>query len=197
LVVSKRNTNFVFKINYTNMDNFKELCKNRRSIRRFTDEELTQEQVETLLKTALMVPSGKSVRGWEFIVVDDKNILTQLAHSKDHGAELVEGAPLAVVVAYDSTKSDVWVEDASAATTYLLLSAADMGLGACWVQIRNRMAADGTLAEENCREILGLPSEMRVLSIVAVGHKDQERKPIDEEKLLWEHVHINQYQKKD
>lgn len=179
------------------MDNFKELCKNRRSIRRFTDEELTQEQVETLLKTALMVPSGKSVRGWEFIVVDDKNILTQLAHSKDHGAELVEGAPLAVVVAYDSTKSDVWVEDASAATTYLLLSAADMGLGACWVQIRNRMAADGTLAEENCREILGLPSEMRVLSIVAVGHKDQERKPIDEEKLLWEHVHINQYQKKD
>jgi nitroreductase len=197
LVVSKRNTNFVFKINYTNMDNFKELCKNRRSIRRFTDEELTQEQVETLLKTALMVPSGKSVRGWEFIVVDDKNILTQLAHSKDHGAELVEGAPLAVVVAYDSTKSDVWVEDASAATTYLLLSAADMGLGACWVQIRNRMAADGTLAEENCREILGLPSEMRVHSIVAVGHKDQERKPIDEEKLLWEHVHINQYQKKD
>jgi hypothetical protein len=59
------------------------------------------------------------------------------------------------------------------------------------------MAADGTPAEENCREILGLPAEMRVLSIVAVGHKDQERKPIDEEKLLWEHVHINQYQKKD
>ena len=148
---------------------------------------LKTDEVVALLRAALISPSSKGVRPWEFVVVDNKELLQQLAHCKEHGAELVEGAPLAVVVL------DVWVEDASVATTMMLLQAEDLGLGACWVQIRNRTMADGKPAEEMVRAILHIPEHLRVLSIVAVGHKGMERKPFNEDRLQWEKVHINTF----
>ena len=175
------------------MEKFSELIKIRRSMRKFTDEELTQDEVVALLRAALMAPSSKGCHPWEFVVVDDKELLKQLAHCKEQGAELIEGAPLAVAVLADPAKSDVWVEDASVATTMMLLQAEDLGLGACWVQIRNRTMADGKPAEEMVRAILRVPEHLRVLSIVAVGHKGMERKPFNEDRLLWEKVHINTF----
>ena len=175
------------------MEKFSELIKIRRSMRKFTDEELTQDEVVALLRSALMAPSSKGCHPWEFVVVDDKELLKQLAHCKKQGAELIEGAPLAVAVLADPAKSDVWVEDASVATTMMLLQAEDLGLGACWVQIRNRAMADGKPAEEMVRAILRVPEHLRVLSIVAVGHKGMERKPFNEDRLLWEKVHINTF----
>ncbi len=175
------------------MESFGELIKIRRSMRKFTEEELTQDEVVALLRAALMSPSSKGTHAWEFVVVDDKELLQQLSQSKDKGAELIAGAPLAVVVLADPMVSDVWVEDASVATTLMLLQAEDLGLGACWVQIRNRSMEDGKPAEEIVRAILGVPEHLRVLSIVAIGHKGMERKPFNEDRLLWEKVHVNAY----
>lgn len=176
------------------MENFSELIKIRRSMRKFTDEELTQDEVVALLRAALMAPSSKGTHAWQFVVVDEKETLQKLAHCKEHGADFIEGAPLAIVVLADPYVSDVWVEDASVATTYLLLQAEDLGLGACWVQVRNRTMEDGKPAEEMVRAALNIPESLRVLSIVAVGHKGMERKPFNEERLLWDKVHINTYE---
>ena len=175
------------------MEKFSELIRIRRSMRKFTEEELNQDEVVALLRAALISPSSKGVRPWEFVVVDNKELLQQLAHCKEHGAELIEGAPLAVVVLADPTQSDVWVEDVSVATTMMLLQAEYLGLGACWLQIRNRTMADGKPAEEMVRAILHIPAHLRVLSIVAVGHKGMERKPFNEDRLQWEKVHINTF----
>ena len=175
------------------MENFSELVKIRRSMRKFTEEELTQDEVVALLRAALMSPSSKGTHAWEFVLVDDKPLLEQLAHCKDKGAELVAGAPLAVVVLADPQVSDVWIEDASVASTMLLLQAEDLGLGACWVQVRNRSMADGKPAEEMVRAMLHIPEHLRVLSIVAIGHKGMERKPFNEDRLLWEKVHFNTF----
>ena len=153
------------------METFSELIRIRRSMRKFTEEELNQDEVVALLRAALISPSSKGVRPWEFVVVDNKELLQQLAHCKEH----------------------VWVEDASVATTMMLLQAEDLGLGACWVQIRNRTMADGKPAEEMVRAILHIPAHLRVLSIVAVGHKGMERKPFNEDRLQWEKVHINTF----
>ena len=60
------------------MENFSDLIRNRRSMRKFTDEELAQDQVLTLLKAALMAPSSKRSNCWQFIVVDDKDTLEKL-----------------------------------------------------------------------------------------------------------------------
>ena len=73
------------------------------------------------------------------------------------------------------------------------LQAEDLGLGSCWVQVRERDTADGTPANEYIHELLGLPLQLQVLCIIAVGHKGMERKPFDESHLQWEKVHINQY----
>lgn len=175
------------------MESFAKLIGIRRSMRKFTEELLTQDEVVALLRSALIAPSSKGSHPWEFVVVEDKELLRQLARCKDRGAELIEGAPLAVAVLADPAVSDVWIEDASVATTMMLLQAEDLGLGACWVQVRNRTMEDGKPAEEMVRAILHIPEHLRVLSIVAVGHKGMERKSFNEDRLLWEKVHINTF----
>lgn len=162
-------------------------------MRKFTDEELTQEQVELLLRAALMSPSSHRSTGWEFIAVDDKQTLAQLAESKDSGAAFVAEAPLAIVVAANPEVTDAWVEDASIAALMIQLQAEDLGLGSCWAHMHNRHAADGTPANDVIHELLGLPENLQVLCVIAVGHKGMERKPFNEEHLQWEKVHINKW----
>ncbi len=173
------------------MENFSELVKVRRSMRKFTEEKITAEEQRQLMRAALMAPSSKGLHSYEFVVVEDSHAIAQLAKSKDRGAEFLEGAPLAIVVMADPAVSDVWVEDASVAATMLLLQAEDMGLGACWVQIRNRADEQGTDAEDNVRRILNIEPEKRVLCIVAIGHKGMERKPQNEDRLAWDKVRSN------
>ncbi len=175
------------------MSNFNELVQTRRSVRKFTEEELTPEQLQTILRAGLMSPTGKTVRGWHFIVVDDKEMLRQLSVCKSAGAGFVAEAPVAVVVLYDTSLSDVWIEDASIASVTMQYQAADLGLGSCWAQIRLRTHADGTLADDVLRELLGYPENLTALSIIAFGHPAIERKPQDEDKLKWENVHIGKF----
>lgn len=178
------------------MESFSTLIKQRRSTRKFTEEPLTPEQVETILKAGLMSPSSKSKTPWEFIVIEDKDMLKLLAGSKEHGAGFLEGCALAVVVLANTMESDVWIEDASIASIYMQLQAEDLGIGSCWCQIRNRVTAEETDSNELIRRLLNIPYQLDVLSIIGFGYKTQERKPIDEEKLQWEKIHIGKYKLK-
>ncbi len=175
------------------MENFLELLKSRRSCRRFTGEPVEQEAVADIMRAALMAPSGHRINPWEFILVEDRSMLKSLSVSKAAGAQLLEGAAMAVVVVADTDKSDVWIEDCSIATILMQLAAEERGLGSCWVQIRLRKDAEGGSAEENVKLLLGLPEHYAVLSIVAVGHKERDSKPFDEDKMQWEKVHIGVY----
>lgn len=176
------------------MSEFQNLITNRRSYRKFTDESLTPEQVELILKAALKSPSSKSKNPWEFVVVEDKEMLEKLSKCKSHGAKPLAGCVLAIVVLADPLTSDVWVEDASIASIMMQLQAEDLGLGSCWIQIRERsVVEEGPLSEEYVRELLDIPLPMQVLSIIAFGHKGQERPPIDEDNLQWEKIHIDKY----
>lgn len=175
------------------MKDFSELIKNRRSMRKFTPEEISQEEVVTLLKAALMSPSSKRSNCWQFIVVDDKETLEKLSFCKENGSSLIKGSALAIVVVADPLASDVWIEDASIASIMIQLQAEDLGLGSCWVQIRERFTSDGIPSNEFVHEVLDLPLQLQALSIIAIGHKGMERKPFDEKNLQWEKVHINKF----
>ena len=105
------------------MNSFAELVRLRRSMRKFTDEPLTEEQVTQLLKSALMAPSSKGKHAWHFVVVDDRSMLEKLALCKAQGADFLAGAAMAVVVVGNPEESDVWIEDASVASTILLYQA--------------------------------------------------------------------------
>ncbi len=175
------------------MKDFSELITKRRSMRKFTTEQLSEDDVVKLLKAALMSPSSKRSNCWEFVVVDDKETLDKLSRCKESGASFIKDAPLAVVVLADPLVSDVWIEDASIASFMLQLQAEDLGLGSCWVQVRERFAATGMTADEYVHGVLGIPLQLQVLSIVVIGHKGMERKPFDESHLQWEKIHLNKY----
>ena len=175
------------------MENFSELIKSRRSMRKFTDEELKQEEVVALMKAALMAPSTKRSNPWQFIVVDENDTLKKLSLCKDQASQFIADAALAVVVTADPLVSDVWIEDAAIASIYIQLQAEDLGLGSCWVQVRERFTATGIPSNDYVHDVLELPLPLQVLSVIAIGHKGMARKPFNEEHLQWEKIHINKY----
>ncbi len=172
------------------MENFHDLLVNRRSIRRYTSEPISAEDVKLILEAGLLAPTSKSSRSWQFVAVDDRSMLERLAQCKPMAAAPIERCALAVVIAADPTLSDPWIEDASIAAAYMQLQAADLGLGSCWIQVRGRFTADNIPSEEYVQELLGIPETISVLCIMTFGHKDEERKKVDTSKLLWEKVHI-------
>ncbi len=168
---------------------YSDLIRIRRSHRKFLPQQVERQKVEAMLKAGLLAPSGKSVYPCEFIVVDEPDVLKQLAVAKAHGASMLNSAPLAIVVVADTSKTDVWVEDASIATTLIMLEAENQGLGACWIQMRQRGTEDGVPATDNLRKLLNLKSEHQVLAVVAIGYKAEQKPARTDGDLQLEKVH--------
>lgn len=148
-----------------------EIILARRSIRRFTQEDVTAEQVRVLLQAAMAAPSANNRRPWHFIVVRDQQLRQQLARTHQWSYMAAE-APVVFVVCGEPSASDHWVEDTSAATQNLLLQATAMGLGSVWVAIYPRPER-----EEHVRRVLSIPDHVRVLCLVPVGHPAEQKPP--------------------
>ena len=172
---------------------FKDLVQQRRSHRKFTGEEVSADDVKTILRAGLMSPTSKGQRAWQFVVVDDKTDLEKLADAKDLGGQLIKDAALAIVVLGDPMQNDCWVEDGSIAAISMQYQIEDLGLGSCWVQMRGRGLSDGTSADTVIQGVLNIPENLSCLCILAVGHKADERKPQNEDKLKWESVHLEKF----
>ncbi len=172
---------------------FIDLLRQRRSIRRFEDAPVSREHREILIEAGLRAPSSKSINPWEFIVVEDKIRIEQLATAKPHGAGFLKNAPLAIAVCADTTKTDVWVEDASIAAILIQLTAEDLGLGSCWAQMRLRNHEDGRDSSEYIAELLNLPSHIQVLAIIGIGHPAEKKKGHAAESLARNQVSHEQF----
>ncbi len=148
-----------------------DLIKSRRSIRKYTAEPVTDEQVQAMLEAAMAAPSANNAQPWEFVVVRDAGLRQQLAatHSWSY---MAADAPVVFVVLGDPRRSDHWVEDSSAATQNLLLAATALGLGGVWVGIYPRAER-----EAHVRKALGIPEGKRVLCLVPVGHPAEHKPP--------------------
>lgn len=175
------------------MNSFSDLITKRRTIRKFTDELLTPDQVETILKAGLRSPSSKNAMPWQFVVVEDKEQLIKLSQCKKMGSKPIANGVLAIVVLADPFASSAWIEDASIASIMMQLQAEDLGLGSCWIQVKDRSTAAETSSEDYVREILDIPLQLQVLSIIIFGHKESERSPKNDDELQWEKVHIGKY----
>lgn len=175
------------------MSDMTELLRKRRSIRKFTPEKVAPETVELLIEALLRAPSSRGINPWEFVVVDDPELLSRLSRSKAHGSEFLKNAPLAIVVCADGTKSDVWVEDCAIAAIIVQLTALSLGLGSCWAQIRNRQHDTGRSAEEYIRELLGLPEHLQVETIIGIGHPGENKRPVPAKDLPYEKVKRNRF----
>jgi nitroreductase len=172
---------------------FMGLLRRRRSIRTFTPEKVDPDTIGLLTEALLRAPSSRGNQPWEFVVVDDGELLARLARSKEHGSEFLRNASLAVVVCADSTRSDVWVEDCAIAAIVVQLAAVSLGLGSCWAQIRSRRHDAGSSAEEYVRGLLGLPEHIRVAAIIGIGHPAETKSPVPAGELPYEKVKRNRY----
>lgn len=170
-----------------------ELLRKRRSIRKFTPEKITADTVELLIEAALRSPSSRGINPWEFILVDDPDMLARLAKAKQHGSEFLKNAPLAIVVCADRTKSDVWVEDCSIAAIIIQLTALSLGLGSCWAQIRHRQHDSRKTAETYVQELLGLPEQIMVECLLGIGHPAEKKRPLAADKLQRDKIKNNRW----
>jgi len=174
---------------------FSDLIKTRRSIRKFTDQPVEKEKIDSLIEAALRSPSSRGFNSWRFIIIEDKSLLEKLSAAKPHGAGFLKGAPLGIVVCGDSSKSDVWVEDASIASAFIHVAAHELELGSCWIQIRTREHDAQKSAGTYIKELLKIPDNIMIESIIAIGYPDEVKKGHPKDSLQFEKVFFNTFEK--
>lgn len=170
-----------------------DILQNRRCARCFTKEKVSEEHIEQLIKAGLWSPSSKNRYPWEFLIVDQEEVIEKLSYAKQEGIEFIRQAPLLIVVSVDPEISDAWIEDAAVASHSLQLEAESLGLGSCWVQIRGSLFNEEQTSGDFVKEILGMPSHLKVLSIIAVGHKKFDKSPHSEDELHYSKVSRNYF----
>lgn len=154
---------------------YKEILAGRHSVRKFTGEPVERGIIDEMISEAMLAPSSKNSRSTGYMIIEDKSLLEAISVMRESGSSFVKNAAAAIVVLGDAGKTDLWVDNASISTTYLMLSAVDKGLGSCWVHVngrpRSKTDASKGMAEDYLRELLGIKDNMRVLCVLALGYE--------------------------
>jgi len=175
---------------------FNELAKKRRSVRVYAKRPVEAEKMNAIIEAALRSPSGRAARPWSFVVVTDKTLLEKLSVARPQGAAFVKDAPVAVVVCGDSSVSGLWVEDCSIAAVTMQYAAHALGLGSRWTQMRGNHFNEDTTSTQYIAKLLGLPENLAVQCIIAIGYPGEEMIPYKKEELLFNKVSHNRYGQK-
>ena len=170
-----------------------DMMRSRRSIRKYTEEEIPEESLTKILQAGLLSESGKAKRPWEFIVVKDKAMLDELAGCREGGVAMLKEAKCAIVVIGDAEAQDVWVEDCSVAMTNMHMMADHLGVGSCWLQGRLRNADADTTTEEYVRARLGFPEKYKLQAILVLGMPAAKADAYELDKLPMEKVHYEKF----
>lgn len=144
----------------------------RRSVRTYTDEEISPEKLDKIVEAGLLAPTSRNRKPCEFYVVKDKEILKKLSRSKAAGSAMLENANAAIVVFADSEKADTWIEDSSIALAYMDLMANELNVGSCWCQSHLRFDANDEKSEDVIRQIFAMDEKYRVVGILSLGMTD-------------------------
>lgn len=161
----------------------------RTSVRKYDDTPVTDQQLTALLHAAMSAPSGVNKQPWEFIVVDDRELLQKLADALPY-AKMAAHAPMAIVVCgnrdreLDGVDSQLWEQDLSAASENILLAAHALGLGGVWTCLYPH-----TDRMESVREILNIDGKLTPFNLLPIGHPAAEHAPMD--KWHPDRVHFN------
>ncbi|KIH76496.1 Nitroreductase [Geoalkalibacter ferrihydriticus] len=148
----------------------------RRSIRKYTPELVSDEDMEELLRAAMAAPSAGNAQPWYFVILTERRLLEAIADFHPYAA-MARHAPAAILVCGDPSLEKYpgfWVQDLSAAVENLLLAAQSKGLGAVWVGIyptEERV--------EKMRELLAIPPNIIPFALVPFGHPAETKPPAE------------------
>jgi len=140
-----------------------EVVKTRRSIRQYTRDPISEEDINKILEAGRWAPSASNTQPWKFIVLRSQEARKKLADTLTWGRFLSQAA-LGIAVIINPTASSHPVEDGAAATQNILLEAHSLGLGACWI------GTYGSVYEPNAKKVLNIPQDERLLSVIVIGH---------------------------
>ncbi len=133
---------------------------NRVSVRKYLSKPVPRPLLERLVDAGRRAPTARAVEPWEFVVVTEGAILAELGRIANTGS-FIKDASSCIVIFCKDTK--YYLEDGSAATENILLAAADLGLGACWV------AGDKKPYTAEVSKLLGVPESLRLVSLISIG----------------------------
>jgi nitroreductase len=165
-----------------------DLLMTRRSIRDYTDQDVSEGDVQTLLRAAMAAPSAGNEQPWHFVVIRRRATMEKIMQAHPY-SDMLAQAPVCIAVLAEvalERHAGYWVQDCSAATMNLLLAAHALGLGAVWLGVHP--VAD---RERAIKQILSLPDGLKCLSLVAVGHPAEGLGPAD--RFNPERVHEEQW----
>jgi len=175
---------------------FNELAEKRRSVKAYADRPVEAAKIDAIIEAALRSPTGKAARPWAFVVVTDKTLLGKLSVAKPMGGAFVKDAPVAVVVCGDPSVSGLWVEDCSIAAVTMQYAAQALGLGSRWAQMNGNNFNEGTTSTQYIAELLGLPKNLTVECIIAIGYPGEKMVPYRKDQLHFGKVSYNRYGQK-
>lgn len=160
----------------------------RVSVRKFSNQEISEEALQTILKAGMAGPSCVNSRDWSFIVVRDKEMLGKMADANGRPAQPLRSAQLGILVCGDLERSfqgapDYWVVDGSIAAQNMILAANALGIGSVWLGTWPQM--DRVKAQS---DLFGLPKTQIPHSIIAFGYPLEDS---TKEKLLWEEDRVH------
>lgn len=148
----------------------------RRSVRKYTDRHIDEEQLDAILKAAMAAPSAGNAQPWRFVVVDDKKLLSAIASLSPY-AGMAASAPMAILLCGDQSAEKYpgfWAQDCAAAMQNMLLAAHAMGLGAVWCGIHPDAKREADFAKT-----FNLPKEVYAFGVMVLGHPADVPSPVD------------------
>ena len=163
-----------------------EAIQTRRSIREYEDRDVPKELIRQMLAAAMMAPSARNGQPWQFIVIDDRNLLSQIPQFHPNGA-MVAKAPVAILVCGDlalEQSPGYWPIDCAAATENLLLAAHALGLGAVWTGVYPREER-----MQGFRRLFELPENVIPHTLIPLGYPAEQ--PVSRERYQPQRVHHN------
>lgn len=153
-----------------------EAIKTRKSIRKFTGEKISEENLKAILNAGFCAPSAHNRKPWHFVVIRDEAVLKSIAEEHTY-AKMLPSAGCGIIVCGDTEKENMegfLVEDCSAAIENILLAAHGLGLGAVWCGLYPVPQLTKLI-----KAVLSLPENIIPVGLVVVGVKDEQREAKD------------------
>jgi len=162
-----------------------EIIKKRRSIREYKDKPIPKQALEKMVDAARLAPTARNVQPWEFIVVTEPSTLTKLGELAENGRFLAQAK---ACIAVFSSDTKYYLEDGCAATENILLAAASLDIGSCWV------AGDKKPYCSEVSKLLNVPATFKLISLISLGYPPSEKGfRVAEKRSLSEVIHWERF----
>lgn len=175
---------------------FYDVIKNRKSIKKFTTDELDRNKLMRMLEAAMRAPSWKNATPYKIMLVDNEDLKTRLAgtimNKSNEASGAVQNAPITAIIVADPNQSgdiegkDYYLVDSAIAMEHFILAATEEGYGTCWI---------GAFDEKRIKEILSIPDNLRIVALTPIGimQESEQEKPHHPKKDMRDFVYVNKW----